>query len=759
MLLCRLLGGAPTNTSKALKATFTFKVVQGEQFTWEIEVFFFNFKTKQLEPLSSSSQSTPRHLKIPFGFLKTVECVDTNLLSVINSHGDTALLCFDRLSPLLDDTDNRMKSTLIHLKEKGCEKIVNTLNSLLEQFHKEENSSEIGKDNDEDENSKNTESCVSSSLAKCATVSSSLSGLVCSETHSLRRNNSRMSRENSVSLLNKDFEASTSVSKSKKMIPAEEDFDEKGSNTGDDDYDDVVDRENVDISKSIEEIIRDAKFLAVKCEEIEIPKCISIDKVKVNQLKESLVKSPDKTQTFVGLVLSVNSEGNRVGNYECWVNCELLLAQMEIQLECEGAHGRVLSVLHTVYEENMAIDTKTVGCFLLANSKDFSAKFHDKVTYQDLLRFACRVLLEENSDRTKKFVRNSLRGFSKGNKYTGFFIQFASLPPQFLTEFEKFCRLYEEGSLHGMKLSTRVRCGIDQSFKRKDQAKLEVPIQLLKIHLRTPHAYRVKLLQKLLNQEITLSEYKEKLGKSADLFDVKSNVEKVSGESLSDLKSRYPNQFDDLSLIEFLGAKSLPSGPNMQFTKLAKHVKHVLEVQLTEEMDDSLEGRVTIVKAENLNTVTISKKVKEFGIVTIQGGIDTEFYNRFEYAIKEHVLGNKCVGIFVVSDSMKRDIEYNFVENVNVIVEQIYVKSDDPKTENGIVKEIVPIFLVAHKDLVKDRKIPNFYPCKLQEALPTILSSFVEVKESLLSIFSEQPIDLDPNGILIRKGVNICEET
>ena len=170
--------------SKALKATFTFKVVQGEQFTWEIEVFFFNFKTKQLEPLSSSSQSTPRHLKISFGFLKTVECVDTNLLSVINSRGDTALLCFDRLSPLLDDTDNRMKSTLIHLKEKGCEKIVNTLNSLLKQFHKDEKS-EIGKDNDEDENSKNIESCGRSSLAKCATVSSSLSGLGSSETPSL----------------------------------------------------------------------------------------------------------------------------------------------------------------------------------------------------------------------------------------------------------------------------------------------------------------------------------------------------------------------------------------------------------------------------------------------------------------------------------------------------------------------------------------------------------------------------------------------
>ena len=70
--------------AKPLKSTFTFKVVPGEKFGWEIEVFFFNFRSKGLEPISSSSQSTPRHLKVPFGFIESVELVDENYLNVRN---------------------------------------------------------------------------------------------------------------------------------------------------------------------------------------------------------------------------------------------------------------------------------------------------------------------------------------------------------------------------------------------------------------------------------------------------------------------------------------------------------------------------------------------------------------------------------------------------------------------------------------------------------------------------------------------------
>ena len=147
----------------------------------------------------------------------------------------------------------------------------------------------------------------------------------------------------------------------------------------------------------------------------------------------------------MGLIRTENDEGSRLGKYECWVNCELFISQMELQLEDEGHHDKVLAVVHTVSPE-MNIDSKTLGSFLQANSKDFSAKFHEKLTYQDLLRFSSRVLSEDNSNRAKKFVRNTLRGFPKGNKNSTTFIQWAGLPSPYLLEFDKYCSLYESGS-------------------------------------------------------------------------------------------------------------------------------------------------------------------------------------------------------------------------------------------------------------------------------------------------------------------------
>ena len=65
----------------------------------------------------------------------------------------------------------------------------------------------------------------------------------------------------------------------------------------------------------------------------------------------------------MGLIRTENDEGSRLGKYECWVNCELFISQMELQLEDEGHHDKVLSVIHTVSPE-MNIDSKTLGSFL-----------------------------------------------------------------------------------------------------------------------------------------------------------------------------------------------------------------------------------------------------------------------------------------------------------------------------------------------------------------------------------------------------------
>ena len=387
--------------SKALKSTFTFKVVQGEKFNWEVEVFYFNYKQKELEPLSSSSQSTPRHLKVPFGFVSSVECVDSSLISVKNAYGDKALLIFERMSPLLDSEDSRMKRTLIKLKDQGCEKIVKTLNALLEQFHKEEN---IGGSGEEDFQESIQISCgsslsslktksptissqvtVSTSVSLKRTSSSQISSSASAKISGQRSCSSIMSRTQSVSLLTKNFEDDTDISAAKKM-KFENSEDEEDSSEDDtskvgrgDDLNEVGENEvdgdmHEDMMKTVEGIIKKVTFWGVECEDIEIPECIKIDTQKVSDLKQSLRKTPDRTQCFLGLIRTENDEGSRLGKYECWVNCELFISQMELQLEDEGHHDKVLSVVHTVSPE-MNIDSKTLGSFLQPAQRIFQPSF------------------------------------------------------------------------------------------------------------------------------------------------------------------------------------------------------------------------------------------------------------------------------------------------------------------------------------------------------------------------------------------------
>jgi hypothetical protein len=65
--------------------------------------------------------------------------VDSEILKVANSSGEEINLSFDKLSPLLDDTDSTMKETLLKVKSSGCANTVNSLNKLIAAFHEPEN--------------------------------------------------------------------------------------------------------------------------------------------------------------------------------------------------------------------------------------------------------------------------------------------------------------------------------------------------------------------------------------------------------------------------------------------------------------------------------------------------------------------------------------------------------------------------------------------------------------------------------------------
>ena len=78
----------------------------------------------------------------------------------------------------------------------------------------------------------------------------------------------------------------------------------------------------------------------------------------------------------------------------------------------------------------------------------------------------------------------ALKEFSKGRSNWSLFISLASLPASYLTKFEQLIALFERDTLFGQKLSGRQLCNVDKKRKRKKSLKLEIPVTMLKLHMK-----------------------------------------------------------------------------------------------------------------------------------------------------------------------------------------------------------------------------------------------------------------------------------
>ena len=544
--------------------------------------------------------------------------------------------------------------------------------------------------------------------------------------------------------------------KSEESQNLEEDDSEIGKDFAEDENDD----EKCTIFGGIENIIENAVYLAVKFTKIEMPKMVKIDPARVSELKESIKRAPDKTQCIVGLIKRVDEEGDQVGSYQCWVNGELYVALMEIEMESDSEEqGYVLAVIHTVNEKD-GIDSAVVGSFLLNNSKEFAAKLHQNLSYQDLLRFACVTLTSENSERTKTFLKTTLRGFEKGNKNVSFFIKFACLPLAYLNKFETFCRLFEDGSLQGMQLSYRQRIRVGKESKKKECLKLEIPLKFLKSHLKVSHEIREKLLDLLLEKKITFQQYKLELDQAAELPELKSHIEKISGLKFEDVKMKDPILLSDEFLSQFSGAKTTPTGQNTQYLKLSNHVKVILSSGEDDELNKDATSKVSFKESDRANIGGVNKIVKEHDVVVMVKGSDKNFNDKFEFAMREHVLGNSSIGIFIDPsvENVRNGLEHLEEDKPEIKVEAVFLKKEKPVVKGGFRSEYFPVFVMGNMKLFKDKEISNLFLHTLKDAIPLLLQQIVVPKSKLLFAFSDEnsAIDLDPNNVLRRRDVSVC---
>ena len=120
------------------KSSFTFCLKDGTDYEFEVEPVYINTKTQLVEPLSASSRTTPRDKKVPFGPVKKVTVIDEQVIKIENEPGDEVFLEVQKLSPLIDKEDSRLKKELINLQNKDTNVLAQTLNDLINKMHGEE---------------------------------------------------------------------------------------------------------------------------------------------------------------------------------------------------------------------------------------------------------------------------------------------------------------------------------------------------------------------------------------------------------------------------------------------------------------------------------------------------------------------------------------------------------------------------------------------------------------------------------------------
>ena len=523
------------------------------------------------------------------------------------------------------------------------------------------------------------------------------------------------------------------------------------------------DDDDEDLMLRISQIISEACFVGVTADMCEIPSTLLVNRDLVAGLKESLMTYPDKCQCLVGVVAILDNkvDKKRVGQYQVYVNPELFVALQELSFEGIDFYGddRIPAVVHSVTEDE-ALGADTLGIFLNKNSKEFSSKMREGMIYQDLLRFCCLTVENQGKGQeVKMFIKKALKDIGKGKQNTTVFLSFAMLPPPYLNKFESFLRLFESGSLHGQKLSSRKLCNVDKNWNKKKECKLEVPRKLLKQHLNISQVKREKLIDDLLSRQIDFSQYCACLKLTSEISDVKKTVEIVSKSKFCEAQEKCPEMFADHVLQDFAGARVNQAGQNAAYNRLVKHVNLAFSEDKSPAEASVDRQQAVCSESDSLNLLTLGRKMKSFDVIICGLGKDSKFNQDNLMCMEEQVKCELCVGIVINHDEKtlsELDMQTKF-EGTAIVFDFIYVKRDTALASNGFQKELQTIAVFGNKACFLDKQIKTFYNSTIKDVIPSLISDVVDVKKTVLYTFSEpsQAFDVDQLGILARKKIAV----
>ena len=267
--------------------------------------------------------------------------IDEKVIKIENDTGIEVFLEVEKLAPLIDKEDSRLKKELIILQNKDPNVLAKSLNDLITKIHGE-----------------NFRRNMSVNLLK---RQSTLPSTEQSAEEPGESSSSCAGERLRVKLSGGGPRYSLRSSQRAKRQKTENE-EEKSS------CEDIA--EGVDIVEYCEKVISEAQYKSIDSDKIQVPSCLRIDYAKVAELKHLLVSTPDKTQTFCGLVCvrdEENEEDEEERSYWVFVNVEMFIAMKELAYEGRG-NRRIFAVIHFVNQDD-PVSVETFGIFLNTNSK------------------------------------------------------------------------------------------------------------------------------------------------------------------------------------------------------------------------------------------------------------------------------------------------------------------------------------------------------------------------------------------------------
>ena len=340
-----------------------------------------------------------------------------------------------------------------------------------------------------------------------------------------------------------------------------------------------------------------------------------------------------------------------------------------------------------------------------------------------------------------------------------FFVDFAFLPAVYLNKFERMLRKYEQGSLPGQHVS--VGTLTKRNKKSKVSSKIEMPINLLKLHLKVGEDVRIELIDGLLEGEISFLEYSARLETASLVSDVKSQVEKISQRSFADIKSKNSAEFSDEALSQFCGAKSSPEGGNLAYKKLVHHIKKFSTNSPVDSIHDG-DNSTTYVVADQMNVIDLGNKMQEFKvvIVSVSSKEGASISAKYEYALLEVIKRNKeMIGIMVDSNEKKlrQTITTAFLTEENMVTDFVLFKRSKVVIIDGFKKEHIPVAVFGSSLAFQLTEIKSIHNTAVEKGLAFLISDLTCSADKVLYAFSnsDQGMDIDKLGCLKKRNVSV----